>query len=309
MACHSPALAVVMLPAGLALAFYPAMRWTGAARGIAFWASFIVMMAAPLTIDPAEPHWRFAAALAVGWMSSKLLDLHFGVRPQERPGFIEYAVYVFNPFWVVRRLRPPDTVWLPDARLLVVRVALFVIAYAACAAVFTRVQWSRYPFAIEHAAKALVVMPLMIFTVNLASVAWRVCGGRGLDFMRPFPLLAATPAEFWRRWNRPAQQLFRAYVSDVVGGARRPARAILATFAVSALGHEYIFSVAAARLQGYQSAFFMLHGLAVVATLRLRPKGAMRILWIVATLAFLVVTTVLFGLSANEIIPLYDARG
>ena len=244
----------------------------------------------------------------MGWMSSKLLDMHFGVRSNERPPFIEYAVFVFNPFWVVRRLRPPDTNWFNDARLLVVRVALFLVAYAACLAMFTRVEWSQYPFEIEHAAKALVVMPLMIITANLASAAYRVCGGRGLDFMNPFPLLAATPAEFWRRWNRPAQQFFRTYASDVVGGARRPARAILATFAVSAIGHEYIFSVAAGRLQGYQTAFFMLHGVAVVGTLRARPKGARCIPWIIATLAFLVATTVLFGLSVNEIIPLYDAR-
>jgi hypothetical protein len=195
-------------------------------------------MVAPFAIDPVERQWRLAAALAVGWMSSKLLDMHFGVRPEERPGFIEYAVFVFNPFWVVRRLRPPDTAWLEDARRLVVRVVLFLVAYAACLAAFARVRWSQYPFALEHAAKALVVMPLMIVTANLASVAYRVCGGRGLDFMRPFPLFAATPAEFWRRWNRPAQQLFRAYVSDVIGAARRPARAILATFAVSAIGHD-----------------------------------------------------------------------
>jgi hypothetical protein len=39
-----------------------------------------------------------------------------------------------------------------------------------------------------------------------------------------------------------------------------------------------------------------------------RPKGARRIPWIIATLVFLVATTLLFGLSVNEIIPLYDAR-
>ena len=81
-----------MLPAAIALAFYPAVRWTGAARNIAFWTSLVVMMVAPFVIDPAERQWRFAAALGVGWMSSKLLDLHFGVRPDERPTFIEYAV-------------------------------------------------------------------------------------------------------------------------------------------------------------------------------------------------------------------------
>jgi D-alanyl-lipoteichoic acid acyltransferase DltB (MBOAT superfamily) len=126
--------------------------------------------------------------------------------------------------------------------------------------------------------------------------------------MGSFPLLAATPAEFWRRWNQPAQQFFRAYAAAPLGGMRRPIRSTLGTFALSAAGHEYIFSVAAGRLQGYQFAFFMLHGLAVIATLRLRPQGWRRVPCIVAMLTFLVATTVLFGWSLNEIVPIYDAR-
>lgn len=90
---------------------------------------------------------------------------------------------------------------------------------------------------------------------------------------------------------------------------RHPVRAILATFLVSGLGHEYIFSVSSGRLQGYQTAFFLIHGFAVVATLRARPKGRWRLPWRIGTFGFLLVTTVLFGLSVNEIVPVYDDRG
>jgi hypothetical protein len=54
--------------------------------------------------------------------------------------------------------------------------------------------------------------------------------------------------------------------------------------------------------------FFLLQGLAVMATLRRRPVGPSRIAWTLATLVFIIVTTVLFGLSVNEVVPIYDAR-
>ena len=45
---------------------------------------------------------------------------------------------------------------------------------------------------------------------------------------------APTPADFWRRWNRPAAQWFHEHVFLRAGGIRFPLRATLATFAVSA---------------------------------------------------------------------------
>jgi D-alanyl-lipoteichoic acid acyltransferase DltB (MBOAT superfamily) len=150
-------------------------------------------------------------------------------------------------------------------------------------------------------------MSLVIAAANAWAALWRLGGGTGIDVMGR-PLTAPTVADFWRRWNRPAQSFFREYVFDYVGGRRRMRLAIMATFAVSALGHEYIFSIAAGRVQGYQTAFFLIHGLAAVATLRVRPRGWHRVPWMIATLAFVIVTSVLFGVSLNEIVPVYADR-
>ncbi len=302
-----PALVVIAAEFVTAIAFYPAMRWRGRSRAIAFALAMACAFAAPLCIHPDRRPARLGAALAAAWATSKLYDLHFGVAPRERSGFWAHVVYVFNPFWMVRRHVPPDASRRDDVRRLVVRILLAAVAYALCVAVF-HVDWSGPSFAFEHVAKTLTIMSLMIFSTNALAAGWRVAGGRGLDAMGSFPLLAATPAEFWRRWNQPAQQFFRAYGTRPMGGMRRPIRATLWTFAVSAAGHEYIFSVAAGRLQGYQMAFFVIHGLAAVATLRVRPRGWSRLAWWLGTFAFLLVTTVLFGLSANEIVPVYAAR-
>ena len=81
------------------------------------------------------------------------------------------------------------------------------------------------------------------------------------------------------------------------------------TFVVSALIHEYVFDVAVSRIQGYQTAFFLLQGCAVALTIHVRPKGWSAVGWVVGTFAFNVATGALFFASVNEIVPFYSQRG
>jgi hypothetical protein len=82
----------------------------------------------------------------------------------------------------------------------------------------------------------------------------------------------------------------------------------LATFAVSGLIHEYIFDLAAGRVQGYQMAFFMIQGVASVATARLCPSGWRAVVCTIATFSFNLATGLLFFASVNETIPFYVRR-
>jgi len=132
-----------------------------------------------------------------------------------------------------------------------------------------------------------------------------LAGGRAREFMDA-PLLAPTPAEFWRRYNQPAQQFFYEDVFKRVGGFRSPVRATLVTFAASALVHEYVFGVLLGRVQGYQTLFFLVQGLVVAATIRLRPKGWRMWLGIGATWIFNLATSLLFFASVNEVFPFYS---
>ena len=290
----------------LAVASWPALRWTGWRRVAWFAALAACGMAAPLAIDAEHRLLRLLAALWASWMTSKLLDLCCGVRPDERIGVTEFLLYLVNPFWIARGLRPPKLPWSDDAKRLAWRGLCAVVLVAASAGAF-QIDWTRWPFAVEHAVKAVLFISTVVAVTNTVAVTWRLAGGRGIDAMRR-PLAASTPADFWRRWNLPARQFFRAYGFEPFGGLRHPVRALTMTFVASALGHEYIFSIAAGRLQGLQTAFFLTSGLAAAATLGVRPTGWRRAAWTMASLAFLLATAVLFGVSLNEIVPVYVPR-
>src|SRR5262249_40362898 len=136
----------------------------------------------------------------------------------------------------------------------------------------------------------------------------RLLGGRTRE-PTDNPILARTPADFWRRYNRPAQQFLAEDVFKPLGGLRAPIRATLATFAISGGVHEYGFGIAIERVQGYQMAFFLLQGAAVAATMRVRPKGWRQVPWIAATIAFNLATATLFFASVGEVFPFYVQRG
>ena len=69
-----------------------------------------------------------------------------------------------------------------------------------------------------------------------------------------------------------------------------------------------MFGVAIGRVQGYQTLFSLLQGCAVAATARVKPKGWTVPLWISATLAFNLVSSVLFFASFHSVVGFY-ARG
>jgi hypothetical protein len=103
-------------------------------------------------------------------------------------------------------------------------------------------------------------------------------------------------------------RFFFADVFKPAGGLRAPARVALAAFAGSGVLHEYLFAVATGRLRGYQVAFFLAQGVAVSATLRLRPRGLGALVGVAATLAFNLATSVLFFDDIDAVVPFYDRR-
>jgi D-alanyl-lipoteichoic acid acyltransferase DltB (MBOAT superfamily) len=120
------------------------------------------------------------------------------------------------------------------------------------------------------------------------------------------PLAATTLADFWRRYNRNMHQFFLKDVFVSVGGLRNPLRATLLVFVLSALIHEYIFGIAIGRVQGYQTAFFLIQGVAAAATARVKARGRSALPWIATTFAFNFVTSVLFFASMNELVHFYS---
>jgi D-alanyl-lipoteichoic acid acyltransferase DltB (MBOAT superfamily) len=170
--------------------------------------------------------------------------------------------------------------------------------------ILSRANWSTVWFPLEHVLKVSAVASAVVLLTNALAAAYRLIGGVALDFMNN-PLVAPTPADFWRRWNVPAQQFLNEYTFRPAGGPRRAVRATLVTFAVSGLGHEYVFGTATGQVQGWQLLFFMLQGVAVVATMRIRPRGRITLLWVAGTWVFNLASSALFSLSVNQVLPFY----
>jgi hypothetical protein len=296
----------VAIAGGCASVAFPCLALPGRRRARLLLALSVLIAASPALVQSDAKLARFAAALVAVVMLVKLYDLHVSAERNDRLSFGAHIVWLLNWFSIVHRKvdaepRPPRA---EDGRRLLVAASgclggslLLVWAF--------RVEWFGVPFLVEHSTKTLALFLALVPGASALCAAARLLGGRAREYMDN-PFIARTPAEFWRRYNRVAQQFFYEDIFQRLGGLRRPVQSTLTTFAVSALVHEYLMSIAAGRIQGYQTAFFLIHGAAVAATWRIRPTGPIALAWIAATLAFNLVSSVLFFASVNELFPFYS---
>jgi hypothetical protein len=289
-----------------AWAFYPAL-WLGRrGRLAALVAALLCIAASPLWVPATLPFGRTLAATFSVAVAVKLYDLYVGAGRGSRPSPRAFVTFVFNLASIVWRKLGDEP--RPSTRENLARLARTSLAAASALALVIavfRADWARSPFLVEHSIKASAFFLALVPTSVALATAWRLGGGEAREPMDN-PFAARTPAEFWRRYNRPAQQFLAEDVFRPAGGLRRPVRAALVTFLVSALIHEYLFSIAIGRIQGYQTAFFLVQGIAVVATWRLRPRGGWTVVGILGTTAFNLAASVLFFLSANNVLPFYS---
>jgi hypothetical protein len=286
-----------------ALAFYPALRLTGRGRTLACLVCSAAVGVSPCLIPLEANPLRFLASLFAITLLVKLYDLHRSAPLALRLSLWGYLAYLPNGFWLVLRREPSRPPMPLDLRRLGFRAPAALASVLLCVGLY-RVNWSTVWFPLEHVLKVAAVASAVVLLTKAAAAASRLLGGVALDFMNN-PLVAPTPADFWRRWNVPAQQFLNEYTFQPAGGPRRAVRATLVTFAVSGLVHEYVFGVASGRVQGWQLLFFMLQGVAVVATMRIRPRGRITLLWVAGTWVFNLASSALFFLSVNQVLPFY----
>jgi hypothetical protein len=298
---------LLVVAAAAALA-YAALGIGARCRAAAVIGLIGIVLLTPLLAPVDRPVLRLGSSMVAITMTVKLVDLLFHTSRRRRPGIREYAAFLPNPFGhVLRRLDDePRPSWRSDLLRAASSAVGAVVLSVGFAGLFL-VDWRRYPFLAEHSAKVLAFFGSLTLLAAVASSAWRLAGGRARDAMN-FPVLARTPAELWRRYNRPAAQFFHEDVFLPLGGRRRPVLAVIGVFVVSAAVHEYVFWPPIGRVQGYQTAFFLVQGLAVLLTRRLRPRGLSAAVGILGTLAFNLITSVLFFASVGQFIPFYDSR-
>ncbi len=293
---------------GLAGIFHPALVLDRRPRLVILVALVPFALLSPAWISADQPFLRFLGAVCAVVVIMKLYDVHLGAHRGDVPDWRTFLVFLPNLASVV--LRKLDDEPRPGREEDLIRLSK--ASLAACAAILGmvgvfQVDWRAYPFAVEHCVKVLGAFLILVPTTAAAASGLRLLGQRVREPMDN-PFLSSTPADFWRRYNRPVTQFLYEDVFRPVGGRRSPIRATLVTFAVSGVLHEYIFDLSVRRIQGYQLAFFLIQGLAVAATMRLRPRGWRTFPWIVGTLAFNLTTGTLFFASVNEILPFYVAR-
>jgi hypothetical protein len=296
----------------LGLAIAGAIHHVAAARGrragwVALGVVALPVLALPLVFPSTDPVPRFAVACTSALFVFKLHDLQ---HPATRhPSARELALFLANPSSGV--LRHLDRARMPapeeNLRDLVRAAALTAVGGVATSATFWfAAELGRVSFWLEHSTKLLTGYVVVIGSTSLLVAVLRLFGP-ALPFMANI-YTAPTPAEFWRRYNQVIGRYFHENVFRRSGGMRAPVRGTLLVFAVSSVLHEYVFGIVLERFQGWQTAFFMAQGLAVAATLRVRPVGrARRIAWTAATWAFNLTTGVLFVLSVNRIVPWWSA--
>ena len=296
----------------VALTTYPALRLPTRRRTCVVVTAIVLILLTPLLVPPAARLLRFLGAVLAVTLTVKLFDLHLGARAGHVPTLPQFLAFLPNIYSLVHRAslrapRPPLRQELRSAA----RAVLLLVASTVLAILAFRHNWRPRPFALEHVAKVLAFFLVLVPLSTISAVIWRLLGGHALDFMDN-PFAARTPADFWRRYNRPVHEFFDENLFRPLAGRGRERRSralpALLVFVVSAAVHEYVFAPAVGRVQGYQAAFFLLQGLAVAATLRIKPRGTRAVFWTAATLAFNLATGVLFFASLNQVLPIYQHR-
>jgi len=303
---------LIGLAAAVALAFTAGLAYFAVSRRWSCRAAWYFLASAAVALAPTlVPVAAGAVRMFATFVSiAILLKLHDRFR---RPACVDVpatlasdAVYLANWFWLVQGKPPASVPVADDRRRLAWQFPVTIVCLAITTLVF-RHDWSTSPFWLEHVTKASASGITVPVTANGVAIVWRLCGARALDPMVA-PWFARTPLETWRRWNRPTQQFLHEHVFLPAGGAKRPIRAILWTFFVSGLIHEYAFAAATGRLQGWQLVFFSLQGLAAAVTIRVHPRGWWIPPAVAATLAFNLATLAIFGISVQQVFPFYSRR-
>jgi hypothetical protein len=192
-----------------ALSFFPALRLECRKRAAVLVGLAAPIALSPLWIPPHAPGARLLAAMNATAVLVKLYDLHLAANGSMRPSFGAFVAFLPNWFSIVWRRRAEEPRPTLRENLVHLGHAFWKTAVAVAFLVWLfQKDWRGIPFVLEHCAKALVVFLALIAASGLGTTLWRLAGGRARDFMDA-PLLAATPAEFWRRYNRCREWLWQ----------------------------------------------------------------------------------------------------
>jgi len=300
---------VVAIGYAAAVLFFFARGLKPSARSVVFVLLGSIVLGSAFLLETRNMAIRFVAG---GMLSAIFLthmwDLHMDPDRSTRLNLRTYMTLVADYAWSVARVVDGHGTDLSHRQRALDAgkyVAGLGLVSAVTVGVF-KIDWAAYPFLLEHAIKSTCLAALGIWAFHANTALWRLAGAPAAFFTTKNVLGAYSPADFWRRWNRPMYRWLLENIYKPLGGRKSPHFAMLAAFAVSGLLHEYLFAVTLRRVTGYATAFFLLHGLAAVLTRRFKPTGRLILPAVLFTFAFNTATTLLLFIPINERILFYE---
>ena len=302
-------LALIPLAILVTLAWWPLRALSRRAMWIGTVAIWALLWALPWLADRSSLPALAAVTLVVAAaLPAKLIDS--AAAPwvwNERPLRV-WAFFLSLPFVVCFRghLRDPARPRDESVRLVLRGLVELAVGVALLGWAFST-DWRGTSVVVEHLVKLTgVYLVALDGGFVLATGALRLAGFTIHDLC-DHPILALTPADFWRRYNRDAgrfyfENLFRRLP------VRSAAVRTLVVFFANGLVHEYLAWVLCGRAFGYQVAFFSLQGIGVALTARLRPTGPLALISRAATVLFMLATSVLFLANVDQAFPWFQRR-
>lgn len=255
----------------------------------------------PLFLPQDQTVLRVLMAINNAVYALKMWDLYVDQKRGIFPTVLEINLFLQSSTTLVRRRMNHEAEHSDKEKLhAFLKASVIALFGAASMATLNALDLSELGFWREHCLKMLAFYGCIDGGMRLISSIQRILLGRSRE-MTLNPILAHSPADFWRRYNRSIGQFLFEHVFRPLKGTRRPFLATLAVFFVSALLHEYIFGIALLSVQVFQTAFFMTQGFAVALSQRWKPRGVWRVLGIVGTFVFNVATLSLFFASGEQV--------
>lgn len=177
-----------------------------------------VMLLAPWIIPPEARLARLLVSFVVVDWLLKMWDLHVGAYRAPRLARREYFGFMANVVFLVHRRQGLGRQPRAGSNLKDLVSGLVAgVAGLLGLILLGRFEWSSVPFLIEHVLKATAFFVFATGFFIMAVALTRVAGAYSLDPVRR-PLLAGSPADFWRRYNRCIGQFLREDVFRPLGG-------------------------------------------------------------------------------------------
>lgn len=219
-------------------------------------------------------------------------------------------LFFIHPFrFGIRSALSPQFSSRMESFKMICRGAVPILAGIGIFILATKLDLSSKSFWLDHTFKVIAFLlfcfdGLFVFLMGF----YRFLGGNSINLSN-HPLRSATPAEFWRSYNRMASDYFNNYYYRHLKNKWAIAPAVMVTFLISGAIHVYMLFALTSRFNGYILTYFILSGIATVLTLKVRPEGIKRKAGICLTLAYHYFSLYFLFMGYNDFFKIIYPKG